>query len=123
MKKYLVTILLLSGVNASAINWAPINGSCQIGDEVQTVSFPSGNGSAFPVYKNKTIMLSIFAGPADSVSTDENGANLISVVIGASDKKGNGLGTTHLRNLTANPKVARELAFDLSDGTIVNCKF
>jgi hypothetical protein len=109
--------------NTSAmVTWAAIKGSCQIGNDVALFDFPRGNGSAFPVIGNK-IQLSIFAGPSESFGVDEKGVNLIDISISAADKKGKHLGSTFLRNLTANPKVAREFSIDLYDGTILNCKF
>lgn len=122
MQKLIIASLLLVGLNAFAVKWAPISGSCDIKGQSLQFSFPNGNGSLFPVYTDGTI-LSIYAGPSENLVVDEKGTNLIDLNIMANDLKGNGMGSVIIRHLTAKSALAREVSLELSNGNSVNCKF
>ncbi|NUN06893.1 MAG: hypothetical protein HUU57_14170 [Bdellovibrio sp.] len=131
MKKLMIALLMVAGqfayagpgdVGSVKVKFAPIKGSCQVGQDVISLDFPTGNGSLFPVFRNG-IALSVFAGPSEGLLSDDKGVNLFDVNISAISRTQEHLGTTIVRNLTANPKYPREIAIDLYDGTIMNCKF
>ncbi len=122
MIKLIFAALILTSINVLASSYAPVFGDCSVNEKTQTLDFPTGTGSLFPKFDDGTY-LSVFVGPSENLAKDEKGVNLFDLTIDAYDENGNGIGTHIFRHLTANPVLKREFAFDLMNGTIVNCKF